>query len=437
MIKGDNRKKTKSFLLNASVICFVIICCSGFSFLMPYRIALIGLFAITMVILNLQGSTYHFYKSQQSFWFLIFLLLMIFGITFSFDKVQTIKYSCVYLVGLVLILNPTKENLHYKIFGGISICTKFIAFSIIVNLFIPNLFSEYLFFLIRGGSSAVSNEVNNHIFSGLMGEKGEAAFIMVVAIILLLANCAAEMKVSKKNAIWLCILFVALILPAKRMLFVIGILMCMLYLLFWTSGKKKLISIGIFGSLASIGYIVVSNIPTLNTLLERFVTFSEDKSVNGRTYLWEYAIEMYRNKPWLGYGYGSFNSYASLKGVILTSSREWVSQAHNIYFQLLGEVGIIGTIFFLLIAILGVSNFIQVYKRRSLLDRNDFQLLFLGGNIQVLILVYGLSGNCIYYTNQMMLYFWSLALMVFLKWKYGKAQTKIRRSKISPNQVTQ
>lgn len=423
MYKGYIQNNTKSILLDFSVICFVLICCSGFSFLMPLRIAIIGLFAITIVILNIKGSTYRFYISQLSNWFVIFLVLMVFSIFFSFDKVQTIKYSYVYFVGLVLVLNPMRDYFHYLTFNSIFVCTKIIALSIIVNLFIPNLFTNYLGFLIRGGSTTVINEVNNHIYSGLMGEKGEAAYIMVIAIILLLSICAAEKKISRKNAIWLCVFFVALILPAKRMLFVIGILMCMLYLLFWTSRKKKIISVGFFGSLASLGLIVASNIPTLSTLLERFLSYSEDRSVNGRTYLWEHAIDMYQNKPWFGYGYGSFNAYASLKGVILTSSRDWVSQAHNFYFQLLGETGIIGTFVFLVIAFCGIYNFVQVYRKRSILNKNDFMLLFLGGNVQVLTLLYGLSGNCIYYTNQIMFYFWSLALMVFLQRKYIRAKT--------------
>jgi len=426
------KNRNKTILTKILVICFVLIACSGFSFLMPFRIAIIALFGISMVLDNMKGSSFQFYKSHQSFWFLIFVLLMVIGIFYSFDRVETIKFTCVYLVGLVMILTPMKENFHYNVFGLIEICVKVIAISIILNLFIPHLFSNYLYLFISGGSSAISrlnNEVNNQIYSGLMGEKGEAAYIMVIAIIQVFSKCAADKKVTKKNGIWLCIFFIALLLPAKRMLFVIGILFCMLYIMFWTSGKKRIYSIVGLGTLASIGYIVVSKIPALNKLMERFVTYSYDTTANGRGYLWERAFEMYTNKPWLGYGYGSFNAYASYNGVILTSTREWISQAHNIYIQLLGEMGIIGTIAFLVVAICGVRNFLQVYRRKSNLEKNDYMLLFFGGSIQILTFLYGLSGNCIYYTNQIMLYFWSLALMVFLQRKYARAHTKIRRNK--------
>ena len=396
---------------------------------MPYRIAVIALFAIGMVIVNTQRYSHHYYKSQQSNWLLIFVLLMAMGIFFSYDKLETIKYTCIYLVGLVLILTPMKENFHYSAFDVIDISVKVIALSIILNMFIPHLFSDYLYFLISGGSSAVSrlnNEVNSNIYSGLMGEKGEAAYLMVIAITLLLSKCAADRKVTRKNAIWFCIYFIALLLPAKRMLFVIGLMICMLYLMFWTSGKKRINAMGGFGALVCFGFIVANNIPTLNILVERFALYSGDETFNGRVYLWERAFEMFQNKPLLGYGYGSFNSYASYYGIILTSTREWISQAHNIYIQLLGEMGIIGAFVFFVMASCGARNFIKVYRMKSWLDRYDYALLFLGGNIQIVTLLYGLSGNCIYYSNQIMVYFWGLALMVFLRKKYSTSPSNIR-----------
>lgn len=52
------------------------------------------------------------------------------------------------------------------------------------------------------------------------------------------------------------------------------------------------------------------------------------------------------------------------------------------------------------------------------MDNKDRDILFLGGNIQVLTLVYGISGNIIYYSNQVMVYFFGISMMIYLQHKY-------------------
>lgn len=411
----------KLYRRDVVAILFSVICCSGFSAIMPYRMTMILILCCCLLFINLHHTKFSIRKSPLFFPFLMLFVYIATSVIYSYQKVETLKFLCVYSVGFLLIICPVTEYFYSKCLEYIEILCKIVAFSILIQLIIPNLYSTYLYFLIRGGASArqrLSGEVASHIYSGIVGEKGEAAFLMVIAVIIILSKCIRENKMSRNNLIWLIIYFMAMLLPAKRMLFAVGVLMLFLYIVFWTRGSRKLLAVGGAGILGVIGYIVVSLTPSLNTLLLRFTSFSDDDTANGRIYLWEHAINMFREKPLLGYGYGSYNTYASEKGVLLTASGEWSSQAHNIFYQMLGEIGIIGILLFLCVCLITLYIFIRLYKKKELLESYDLGLLFVGACLIIMTLVYGLTGNVIYYTNQIMFFFLGISISVNLFKKY-------------------
>ena len=368
-----------------------IICCSGFSFLMPLRIYLICLFLGFTIFQNLEGSNMHLARQPLMYALLAFICVILAGAVNSYDRGETLKYAITFFAGACMVFLRNSDNFYSYSVEYTEIGCRCVAISICIQIVFPTIYRDHLNFLIRGGAGAVSrlnNELSQHIYSGIVGEKGEAAFLMVLAIVLLLSRCTYTKKIEKKDFKWLIIYLVALILPAKRMLFAVGILLIMLY-------------------------ISMMVIPSLNTLLNRFTSFEGDDTANGRVYLWAHALRMFRERPFLGYGYGSYNKYASNQGVILTKSRVWESHAHSIYYQMLGEIGIIGLSVFIILNLTAIAMAIYLYKRRNRLSRRGCGYLFIGINIVVFVLVYGLTGNIIYYTNQIMVYLWGLGLLAY------------------------
>ena len=57
---------------------------------------------------------------------------------------------------------------------------------------------------------------------------------------------------------------------------------------------------------------------------------------------------------------------------------------------------------------------LRIYKKRNNLPRIEFEFIFIGFNIVLLTVVYGLTGNVIYYTNQIMTYMWGISLIVYV-----------------------
>jgi len=70
---------------------------------------------------------------------------------------------------------------------------------------------------------------------------------------------------------------------------------------------------------------------------------NKDITLTGRTPLWATLWEFVVQKPWLGYGYGSFFSSASREGNLVWQVHTWVPvHAHNGYIHLWLHLGIVG-----------------------------------------------------------------------------------------------
>jgi O-antigen ligase len=80
---------------------------------------------------------------------------------------------------------------------------------------------------------------------------------------------------------------------------------------------------------------------------ETVATFQEDASAMGRVYAWQVASRISLDKPLLGVGAGSFR-YAWPFYAPPEARRAYV--AHNIFLDVIGELGFVGLLFFLVFA---------------------------------------------------------------------------------------
>jgi O-antigen ligase len=98
-----------------------------------------------------------------------------------------------------------------------------------------------------------------------------------------------------------------------------------------------------------------------------------DTTFTGRTYIWNYVLTFFDQRPWLGWGYQSFWSIGSdapnLKADNFISG---LNQSHNGYLDILLETGIVGLIV-IVAFLLGLCRAID----RSWGDRSDVAILLL------------------------------------------------------------
>ena len=107
--------------------------------------------------------------------------------------------------------------------------------------------------------------------------------------------------------------------------------------------SKKII---IFASIIFVVFIMVKYfIPEV--VFERLFKFDTYSSGSGRDVLWSTAIDLFKEKPFLGWGWG---------GTPPTQ--------HNTYLNMLTEIGIVGTMMFLVS--IGWICFRSIYSKRPL-----------------------------------------------------------------------
>ena len=91
---------------------------------------------------------------------------------------------------------------------------------------------------------------------------------------------------------------------------------------------------------------------------------------------------------------------------LLYREREGSSQymnAHNIYLQLLAEVGIVGLILFLFIMayfIYTVFKLLRAYNKKQFVTNLTMEPLYFAAMFLVFFLMYGMTGNCLYDKTQ-------------------------------------
>lgn len=168
----------------------------------------------------------------------------------------------------------------------------------------------------------------------------------------------------------LAIIFaVALLLTTKRAPLLICILAAILieYLMAPKGKATTIYKVLCVMFLAAIVLVAFGDqIPALSNVMDRlsvfFTTNSLEESTTGRTLLWDRAIQLWGESPIFGSGWGTYRYY-------WTNGYQGISSAaHNVFLQLLAEVGIIGLVIFMIPAL---STFFGLMGNARCLSRRD------------------------------------------------------------------
>ena len=123
------------------------------------------------------------------------------------------------------------------------------------------------------------------------------------------------------------------------------------FFIFLTAEGLKRLSLRSKKSVMIIFLFLIFTSILLFLFLINFNTFlavnNRDITLSGRTPLWNTLWDFIQQKPWLGYGYGSFYSSEAREANLLWQVHEWIPvHSHNGYIQLLINLGFIGLVIF-------------------------------------------------------------------------------------------
>lgn len=114
----------------------------------------------------------------------------------------------------------------------------------------------------------------------------------------------------------------------------------------WAIREKRRLQSLVVGALLAVGLVIFAP-QSFWQRNETVATFQEDASAMGRVYAWQVASRISIDKPLLGVGAGSFR-YAWPFYAPPEARRAYV--AHNIFLDVIGELGFVGLLFFLVFA---------------------------------------------------------------------------------------
>lgn len=289
-----------------------------------------------------------------------------------------------------------------KLIIALQVITFVIAITIIAEVFVSDLVSKYLWFFITPKSSQIpiiekykKMEQLIGAYSGIAGEKADAAFYMCIGIGIIMVNYCIAKKLNINKVILFSIYTIALLLTGKRTLFICAILFSLVIILL-SEIHKKYVKLLVGATCIVFGILLAQMfIPEINTVFERF---QSNDSLEVRYDMWDYEMRMFQAKPLFGFGFASFNLLYSPRGT-------YAAFGHNIYIELLAETGIVGILLFIFSNIFLIKDLWKVYKKRKQYGAEYNKIFYFMIYILGLWYVYGLTGNVMYYKFQIFIYF--------------------------------
>lgn len=255
-----------------------------------------------------------------------------------------------------------------------------------------------------------------------------SVFLMLMVVLwLTVGNRSLKEKREKKLCLLMSILgAVALLLTTKR-----GVLLWSLMAIlitYWIVSRRKIQSLFKLLGVALLGYgavlLLTRFIPEVGAVFERFETMGEDGASLERIAMWELAWKMFQEKPIFGAGFWAFpKRYASdLFGIYNTDLRyKYSMAAHNVYFQVLCETGIVGFSVYLAAVGMTLRETLRLVRKYSRDENAELRFAVLFSLcIQIFYLLYSLSGNCLY---DFIFYFYGMAMAMTTAVHYHDIKT--------------
>ena len=388
----------------------------------------IGLFLIMM---------YVFFRSillvlvgDFATYIMIIALLIVWGTSFRYVLKQKNLFQTVGLwgvFGIIIILNNK-----YLFTSGISFTTIVTVGGIVTSVFLANSKREWQKFFVKNIKRCVNVHIVATIFFAIFpniyrrtmlqfysGAIQEVLTVQVkdrcvpgltshystngiyLAIALMLYGC--EMfnndKERTRNKMWFILSLVSLVLTGKRAHLVFSIFaVAMVYILFKKErSQSKIIRLLFLGICASVALVIIVNfVPFLSVTVFRFINMmGEGDLTNGRYYFYDYAIEWFKESPVFGIGWESFVYRLNKLDGAYVKLFEYMN-AHNVYLQVLCELGIIGFFFFMSKLIQDFYLTIKRYNWKGMVESNLKSELSLAFAMHVFFVLYCITGNPLY-----------------------------------------
>lgn len=403
----------KSNIKAIKYIAFFLLLMYPFNFTLSYKLYPNNIVVILSIILGIfllvLTSNFKKVSKYQVIIIICTLISILFIYTNNYYYVEgRFLYVIIYLVYMLLPLVLSSSDKETSLIFE-KVLTIFLLEHIIFTLFIQFFKGVYangiLPWMLKGVSDTALRWnlyfwLNMGYNAGFTTHYSTNAIYLSIATIFYFCKCITnndKTTNNKKNRIFFVLSFISLLLTAKRAHLLFSVLTCIVVYVFNNKEKinkkiLKLFSAGLVGIVVIV--VTAMFIPEVTNVFNRFLN---GDMYNGREKFYAACFDNFKKRPLLGNGWGYF-SYFYEKN-IRTSYDYHFLDAHNVFYQLLCEVGIIGFVFFGLIMLLNMFNSKKMYKKENNIIYS-FSFAY-----QIFFILYCLSGNPLYDIQCFSLYF--------------------------------
>lgn len=330
-------------------------------------------------------------KKDTIIW-LIFGVILIGSISISMDIQSSIEVTALIIMGIIIkiIYENNKEGEKWTIFfvNSLLFASEIHVFATILQLIFPNLINQINSLLLVQSNLDMNQQLyESGGYAGITGQTSINAFYISIFIGITFCRVLLNKEYKKTNLILFVIGMVALFLTGKRgmLLYVIFSIIFISFYLINKDKKNNLKYLLMLAIIILVAYIVLLNIPEAQNILEKMQLLEENGDVlNGRDVLWNKSMNIFKDNKILGIGIGTVQNLIG-------------DYSHNVYIQLLAEIGIIG---FSVYCVAIIISFMQTIKKMKQVlkidDKSKKEILAVSLFIQIIYICYSFSGNPLY-----------------------------------------
>ena len=419
------------FLNFGALFVFVLVIFSGTTRVAGFRQELMmagaGLCVFSFMVANMR---FKLFNVISLVWIYVIIYMLASSLLHSHTS-TSLKYVLVYAMCFIAMISGFSKKDYLMFMKLCEIFSIVFAASICIEVVFNGLFTGPLSFIYSSNERAsfIQAEINSGMFSGLSGEKGEASYVANILIAVELCEMFSERKVTKCRIILLVLGVIALMLTGKRTMLIIPFAVVIAFV-FVNKIKGKYIKVLMVAVVVAAAVFAATLIfPQVAVTIDRIFNSSSDDMLTGRGSLWDVAKSMFRQNVWFGKGFTQFDNYANRDynvGLLITRMGldEWTSQAHSMYYQFLGELGILGTVPALGVMAYTLIKTLLMRKKLELVNTGDKTIYHFSLYFQLWFLIYGFTGNVSYYAQDLIMYFIAVGAYLYLAGAYKSAETE-------------
>lgn len=339
------------------------------------------LFLIFFTHLKLSGIIFKSFYRLKSLHYILFIILIIIvylGITLSYSSNP--GYGVQKIINIIISVVPNIIVIFYLLTFTEKEAVKNYLLTVIIIVIILTLIGVFIFHPFDHSTIyKFSPQRWSHVFVGRL-----ISFLSLI-IFLFFISAKSSGRILIYSTVFAAGVYVTY-LTGLRSAF-LGLLICSLIIFSWFYFQKQLNTKHLFSFILIIIFtsaLILITPQELNTstrfgnmLKVENLEFGGDGPILSRMDSYTLSWQMFKEKPLLGWGFGSFNGFNNVEWTYIQK------YPHNLFLEILSELGITGFAFFVLIGfiivrgILNNKNSFTGAKSDSLTDNSFILILFL------------------------------------------------------------